>query len=327
MLEEVRAAAAGVRERIGKHVEQAGHCRTMIRRLTEQIGEECRTAAELREEIGVLLRKADEETGRVRADLESRYGIAVPFAEVLPEGDIGPQLARDLDDLGRFREGLLALDEGALPPAEGPAPAEPVETAEEAEYASVPAPEPVAQPEPVARPEVVAEAAGPEAEEVSRRLESLLETESVPEAGSFRVYRKAGRAVLDPNSILDEMARSLEDARSLHVRLAETKSAKEQYFVKRDILARQEALRRTVARVAEACAGGDCNVPAPAGDILGEASLKDLQERLSLGNWSDVHDLGSFEERLESLRTGLAALMANRPAYERAIIEQLDRAV
>jgi hypothetical protein len=39
MMADVNAATGNVRERIGKHVEQAGHCRIMVRRLADKIGE------------------------------------------------------------------------------------------------------------------------------------------------------------------------------------------------------------------------------------------------------------------------------------------------
>jgi len=308
ILEDVRTAAESVRERIGKHVEQAVHCQVMVRRMSEKIGEECQNAEDLRREIDELLLKADEEKARVRSDLENRYGLSVPFGETAATVGIGIDLEQALERLSRYRAGLIALD-GAEPQAEeAPAPPE-LEV-----YAEAPAPGPVSG------------GNGVDPEAVSRILELRLQTEEVPDVGAFRVYRNDGYSVLDAGSILEEMDRFIGEARSLHGQLASAKSAKEQYFFKRDILSRQDSLRKIIRRSVEICEGETCDLPLPTSDILSVQTLMDFQERLKIGNWSDSHDLKAFEDQVAILKTALSPRLADMGSYGKAILEQLHEA-
>jgi gas vesicle protein len=303
MLEDVRAATESVRERIGKHFEQAEHCRIMVRRMADKIGEECRTAEELGREIEGLLRKAGEETARVWSELESRYGLSVPLGEIVARDGLGADLEEALERLTRYRDGLIALDGDERPAAEAPAPPE--------AHAEVPAPV----------PGIGGNGVDPDA--VSRILELRLKTEEVPDAGAFRVYRNNGFAVLDAGSILEEMDRFIREAWALHEQLSETKSAKEQYFFKRDILIRQDSLRKIVRRAVEICGQETCDLPLATDDILSMRTLVDIQERLKIGNWSDSCDLKSFEEQIATLRSALSPRLADMGVYGKAILEQL----
>jgi regulator of replication initiation timing len=293
MLEEVRTSTEGVRERIGKHVEQAVHCRVMVRRMADKIGEECRNAEELGKEIVGLLRKADEETARVRSEFESRYGLSVPFGEMAALGGLGTDLEQALGRLSRYRDGLIALDEDERPVEEAPA----------------------------FGPGIGGNGVDPEA--VSRILTLHLKTETIPDVGAFRVYRNDGYAVLDAGSILEETNRFIGEARALHERLAEAKSAKEKYFFKRDILSRQDSLRKIVRRAVEICEQETCDLPLPTNDVLSVRTLMDIEERLNTGNWSDPCDLRSFEDEIATLRSALSPRLTDMESYGKAILEQL----
>jgi hypothetical protein len=303
MLEDVKAAKESVRERIGKRVEQAIHCRVMVRRMADKIGEECRNAEELRREIDDLLRKADEETARVRSELESRYGLSVPFGEIAALGGLGADLEQALDKLSRYRDGLIALDGDERTAEEAPASPEARADA------------------PVSGPGIEGNGVDPGA--VSRILELRLNTEAVSDVGAFRVYRNGEYAVLDAGSILEEIDRFIREAQALHERLAGAKSAKEQYFFKRDILSWQDSLRKIVRRAVEICEQETCDLPLPTNDILSVRTLMDIAERLNTGNWSDLNDLRSFEDQVATLRSALAPRLADIGSYGKAILEQL----
>lgn len=303
ILEDVKAARESVRERIGKHVEQALHCRAMIRLMADKIGEECRSAKELGLEIDDLLRKADEETARVRSELEGRYGLSVPVEQMAAFGGLGADLEHALERLARYRDGLLALDPDV--PAASEAQASPGPGADAR----------------VSSPGAEGNAADPEA--ISRILELRLKTEAIPDVGAFRVYRNDGYAVLDAGSLLEETDRFIREARALHERRAEAKSAKEQYFFKRDILSRQDALRKIFRRAVEICEQKTCDLPLSMSDVLDLGTLADIGERLDTGNWSDPEDLRSFEDQIATLRSILSPTLADIGSYGKAILEQL----
>lgn len=303
MLAEVAAATESVRERAGKHVEQAAHCRVMVRRLADKIGEECRNAEELGREMDDLLRKAGEETARVRSELESRYGLSVPVVDLAAHGGLGTDLEQALEKLYRYRDGLIALDGGGPLSQEVPASPE--------ANAGIPQPGPAAG------------GNGVDPEAVSRLLELRLKTEVVPDVGAFRVYRNEGFAVLDASSIFEETDRFIREARAMHEQLAEAKSAKEQYYLKRDILSRQDSLRKILRRAVEMCEQEPCDLPLPTHDVLSVQTLKDIQDRLNVGNWSDSDDLDAFEALIVTLRTALSPMLADIGTYGKTILGQL----
>jgi hypothetical protein len=278
----------------------------MVRRMADKIGEECRNAEELGKEIVGLLRKADEETARVRSEFERRYGLSVPFGEMAALGGIGTDLEQALERLSRYRDGLIALDEDERPVEE--APASPEACADAPGFGSG------------------IEGNGVDPEAVSRILTLHLKTETVPDVGAFRVYRNDGYAVLDAGSILEETDRFIGEARALHERLAEAKSAKEKYFFKRDILSRQDSLRKIVRRAVEICEQETCDLPLPTNDVLSVRTLMDIEERLNTGNWSDPNDLKSFEDEIATLRSALSPRLTDMESYGKAILEQLHKA-
>lgn len=294
MMADVDTATGGVRERIGKHLEQAGHCRIMVRRLADKIGEECRNAMDLGREIDDLVLKANEESARLRAELESRYGLSVPPVETSIRSGIGADLEDALEKLSLYREGLMALDPDERPADAAPAPA--------------------------------AGGNGIDTEAVSRILELRLTTETLPEVGAFRVYRNEGYAVIDGGSVLEEAARFIGEARVLQEQLSGTKSAKDQYYIKRDIVALQESLRKLVGKALEICEEETCGLPLSTADILDIPALLDIRDRLSTGNWSDPDDLGSFEGRIEALRAALVPRQADTGTFGKAVLEQLHAA-
>jgi hypothetical protein len=333
MLDEVAAAAADVRDRIRKHVDQARHCRIMIQRMADQIGEECRQAGELKQEVLGLYGKAAEESRRLEKELESRYGMTVPFPEVPGAGDINADLEQEIEGLNEFVERLGGGGEKNVGPREaatetgGEAPQEKcvLEGFHPPQGDSLGGP--VQEEKPVEQTAPAEEAAKTESgetedEEVSRILEARKMTEAFPGGGELRYYQSNSTIVLDGESLLDQMIRFIEEARILHSQLEGTKSATEQFFVKRDILNHQEYLRKIILRAIKLCEKDKCDLPLLTSDIMSMQTLRDILERLSMGNWSDPYDMRMFGEEIFLLKASLFARTAAQLSYRKSIIEQ-----
>lgn len=329
MLNEVAAAAADAREKIRKHVEQAEHCRTMIRRMADQIGQECRLAGGLRQEVLNLYAKADEETRRLQKELESRYGMTASFPEKPSAEEISREVDREIVELSEFAKGLGGPEVGK------PEAAEPLEAICGVDETPRRAEEPAAaesqveeKPREEAAPLPVpdkAETGETEEQEVARMLEARKMTEFFPGGGELRYYQNDAAIVLDGESLLDQMIRFIEDARTLHTHLEGTKSAKEQFFIKRDILNLQEYLRKIIVRAIKLCEKDTCDLPLQTSDIMNIQTVKDILERLSMGNWSDPYDMKSFGEEIFRLRASLFARTTDQLPYRKSILEQLKR--
>jgi hypothetical protein len=303
ILSEATAAAESVRGQIEKHIHQAVHCRLMIQRLAEKIGEECRNAGALEKDIEALFRKTIEETERVSEEFEKRYGLKMPIEGPPLHSGFSAGSTEILAKLSRYLDGLLSLSRDIFPADEADLPKETGE-------------------------EIKDSGAGPEtddvdSEAVSNNLALYLKTEAVGDAGTIRVYRKDDDAVLDPVSILEEADRLINESRSFHDRLAEAKSAKELYYFKRDILSRQDNMAKIIRRALEICRKENGDLPTPAKDILNVQTLDDLLGRLETANWSDPDDLKSFEDRIGFLQTALQPKLAEKKVFRAAVCRQI----
>ena len=322
MLEAVKSATEDIRGPIRKHIDQARHCRIMIRRMAAQIGEECRKAGELTGKIRELRRKADEETARLLATLADRYGTAIQIAESLETDNINADLEQELRRLNEYRERLSAED--GEPTGAGESAME-IGTGCEDDL-QVPensGPSETAVPLPATAPEGTSGGTDPDA--ISGMLEAYRRTESVPNGGEFHYYQKDAAIVLDGESLLAPTTRLIEAAKNLHARLAETKSSKGQFFLKREILDQQELLRKVVLRAVKLCEKEAGSLPHHTSDIINVQTLKDILEKLNMGNWSDPYGMKSFEDEISALKALLSARTSDRLVYQKSLLDQLNQ--
>jgi len=337
MLEAVKSATEDIRGPLRKHIDQARHCRIMIRRMAAQIGEECRKAGELTGKIRELSRKADEETARLLATLADRYGTTIQIADSLDTGNINADLEQELRRLNEYRERLSAEDgepigagESAMEIGTGceddlqvPENSGPSETAVMPETPQREEEPRGTVPPPAAAPEETSGGTDPDA--ISGMLEAYRRTESVFNGGEFHYYQKAAAIVLDGESLLAPMTCLIESAKNRHARLAETKSAKEQFFLKREILDQQELLRKVVLRAVKLCEKEAGSLPHHTSDIIDVQTLKDILEKLNMGNWSDPYGMKSFEDEISALKALLSARTSDRLVYQKSLLDQLNQ--
>ena len=335
ILEGVKSATEDIRGPLRKHIEQARHLRIQIRQMATQILEECRKAGELTRKIRELSRNADEETALLQARLADRYGTTAPIADSLERSGINADLEQEVSRLNEFVERLSAEigepasdgegvmeigigrgDDLQVPENLGPgATVVKSETPqkEEEHLGTVPPP---------AAPKDTAGVTDLDA--ISGALEAYRRTESVPNGGEFHYYQKAAAIVLDGESLLAPMTRLIESAKNRHARLAETRSAKEQFFLKREIIDQQELLRKVVLRAVKLCEKEKGFLPHHTSDIINVQTLKDILERLNMGNWSDSYEMKTFEDEISALKAVLSARTSDRLTYQKSILDQLN---
>ena len=337
MLEEVKSSIEESRGRIRKHFDQAQHCRIMIQRMATHIGEESRNAGELIRKTEELRRNTDEETVRLQAALAERYGIIAPIAESLGMGDVNADLEQELRQLDDYLGRLSAVTGESVGAGESMPEIEAEcgvglqvpENPGLPETAVSPGPSPreeepgVTVPPPAAAQEGTGERT--DLDEVSGILEAYRRTESVSNGGEFQYFQKDGAVVLDGESLLASMTRLIDEAKNLHTRLAETKPAKEQFFLKREILNQQEFLRKVVLKAVKLCGKETDSLPLYASDIINVQTLNKILDGLNMGNWSDPDYMKTFEDEISALKASLSARISARLVYQKSILDQLNR--
>ena len=117
---------------------------------------------------------------------------------------------------------------------------------------------------------------------------------------------------------------SLEEAKRLYLKLSQTESPKEQFFIKQEIINYQEMLRKFLLRYVKMCEKEGASLPQFTTEILNLEILKDILEKLSMENWSNPTDFNSFRTLVESLKDAYYAKITPPALYLRSLIEELE---
>ena len=84
-------------------------------------------------------------------------------------------------------------------------------------------------------------------------LESYRRTEPANGSGEIHYFQKDRIAIADPEKLLDAVDRTLEEGQRLSVKLGQTESPKDQFFIKQELINWQEGLRALFLRVVKMC--------------------------------------------------------------------------
>jgi hypothetical protein len=333
-----------------------------IESLAKSTVDEIRRVNEIQERLEALRTRTSERAAFLKTDLQERFGIVAEVMEEEPKPlslDLDEELEklRKIKDLlaiesaaaslGRLggepagRDELAVMDAAAnkagveIPPIQeliaGPAAAETAEPRAEsrptapagavAESAPESAPEPM--PEPL--PEPAPEAAGPMTEEEAIAcIESYRRTEPANGSGEIHYFQKDGIAVADPEKLLAAVDRTLEEGQRLSVKLGQTESPKDQFFIKQELINWQEGLRALFLRIIKMCEKSSWTMPAYTAGVLDPLVLHRLLERLSMENWSNLEEFGAFAASVADIRMAFQARIEPRLPYLLSLIREIE---
>lgn len=233
-----------------------------------------------------------------------------------------PEAAPTYPEINEVMERTLAQE--AEEEARVEAPETPEATIEEA---------PVEAPTPEAKEEAEAPAPAEEKEfdeekESFRRLFEVLEKYRRIEArngnGEVCFFQNGDKLILDGEHIVASVDESLEEAKRLYLKLSQTESPKEQFFIKQEIINHQELLRKYLLRYVKMSEKEGATLPRFTEEILSLNVLKDVLEKLSMENWSNPADFNAFRSMVETLKDAFYARITPPIAYLRALIDELE---
>jgi len=318
-----------------------------IENLAKSTVDEIKRVNEIQERLEGLRTKTSERAAFLKNDLKERFGIV---AEVMEE-ELKP-LGLDLDEeleklrkikdllaiesaaanLGRMggeaarREDLAVMDVAAgstgveIPELQdlisGPAAPDNLETpAEEA-------PPPV---EAAPDPEPFPEACEMDSEEdLVAFLENCRRTEPANGSGEIHYFQKDKAVIADPEKILTAVDRTLEEAQRLSLKLGQTESPKDQFFIKQELINWQEGLRALFLRVVKMCEKNFWSLPRYTQEILNSQILRRLLERLSMENWSNPEEFASFSATMSEIKMAFQAKVEPRFAYLLSLKREIE---
>lgn len=189
-------------------------------------------------------------------------------------------------------------------------------------------PEPVPlQPEPAAPPKIEDRPApknGLSFQAVFEMLEQFRKTESLDDSNEISYFQKSGRTILDGESILRSMGQISENAKKISGRLAQAESAKDQFFLKQELVNQQEILRKIVLRGVRMCENESAVLPAFTADAMNVPVLRTMLDHLTQGNWSNVDNLAAFDAQLAKLKETFYRMITPPAHYLRSILDELN---
>lgn len=330
MAAEVEAERNTILEEVRERIKRALQFQAEVENLSRQTAEEIRRISDLHQKLESLRQRIAERAGFLKKDLRERFGIITEVPDRDEAAAPGIDLDRELESLKRIKA-LLAGE----PPSGGE---EQRPLTEEGNPWDLRVPEirDLIQSSPSqedGETEQVCVEDGPGGKllrgmiggaSAAGALDALGRTDPVDGSGEIRYFQKGKKVVLDPEHLLAAVERSLEDSKKLSLKIGETESAKDRFFIKHKLINGQEGLRKLVFRAVRMCEERPSALPGATLDIINVPALKDLLERLSTENWANPDDLASFEKDVRAMRAAYLERAVPKERYVRSILEELE---
>ena len=316
-----------------------------IETLAKSTVDEIKRVNEIQDRLEVLRTKTSERAAFLKNDLRERFGIVAEVMEEEPK-PLGLDLDEELEKLRKVKE-LLAIESAAASLGRlggQPAAEEDIAVMDAAaNKAAADFPElrdliagssSPDRPEPAPQPAVEAAPPAPEpaprsAEDVSEDeaaavIESYRRTEPANGSGEIHYFQKDRTIVADPEKLLAAVDRTLEEGQRLSGKLGLTESPKDQFFIKQELINWQEGLRALFLRVVKMCEKSSWTLPRYTEEIINTQVLRGLLERLSMENWSNLEDFGSFSASVAEIRKAFQARIEPRRLYLLALKQEIE---
>ncbi len=159
-----------------------------------------------------------------------------------------------------------------------------------------------------------------DAEEV---LEGYKKMEPPEEGGEVCYYEHEEKQIVDSDCLVQSMSQHLEEGKNLYMKLAQTESPKDQFFVKQEIIQHQEALRSVVEIISRMLEKETCSLPEYTKDVINSKTIKEMLENLSMQNWSNQDDFTFFDEYAKKIKSDYETKVTSKVDYLKAIIQEL----
>ena len=322
-----------------------------IEKLTALTLEELKAVGELSSKLTELRRSTEVKVTELRTKLKEKYGIVTEGLEEKSSNEIVVDLEQELNKLKKIKE-LLETDPDGPKGSPGNNP-HPVAQAEPSAPPEEPDP-PQGQPE-FRMPEInqFIEDLGRQADEVKNpgsyqeharhknddkrtpldelnfqavfeALERYRKAEPMDNNGEITFFQNRDRMILDGESLIRAVTHMLEDAKKMYQKLEQVDAAKDQFFIKQELINSQEVLRKVILRSVKMCEKENCSLPMHTADILNVLVLKDILEKLNMDNWSNEEDFNAFESFATKLKDTFYKKITPPALYLKSIVDELE---
>lgn len=345
LLAEFEINKTELKKQIKEHIEKAIKFQTEIETITGQTLEELRKVSDLSQKLEELQQETGQKVSAVKKELEEKFGIVAEVPEGEEPDETELNLEHELAKLKKIKELLNSNGpvEKVVPEAQPeeiqPEEIQPEEVAEKVEEVlkvedekkeeveAAPVEPEGLQPaeEMEAKPEEKEEAPGEEASFQASfdKLEEFRKGSTNENDAEVSYFENKERIVLDGEYIVSTLNNCFEEAKKLYIRLSQTESPKDQFFIKQEIIKQQEALRKVMLRSIRMCEKDNCSLPEYTTEILNLDVLKSALEKVSMQNWSNQDDFAAFDNFAKELKDSFYTRITPPAAYLQSIMKEL----
>jgi hypothetical protein len=161
-------------------------------------------------------------------------------------------------------------------------------------------------------------------QDVFEKLESCRKGECNGNDGDVSYFEHSEKIVLDGECLISTLNNSFEETKKLFLKLSQTESPKDQFFIKQEIIRHQETLRKAMLKSIRMCEQENCSLPDYSLEILNTDVLKNVLEMVSMQNWSNQKDFTTFDNFMKSLKDSFYSRITPPVEYIQSIIDQLE---
>ncbi len=350
-LGEFETNKADIKKEIKDHLDKAIAIQKEIEEKTTLTLGELKTVSELSLKLEELSKDTHNKATVMKDDLHQKFGITAKVPDLKEDDEVKSHLDKELDRLNKIKELLGAGEnieittevEKIDPEFERETPQEaPVEEAKEEpqEESNDRSDESTIIPLD-AMGKVEEKAVEPEEENGDKKagmvglkaegkdlglldtLEKYRKSEGIEGEGEISYFENANNKTLDAEYIVAALTNSVDEAKKLYVRLSQTESPKEQFFVKQEIIRHQEAVRKLMLSCIRMCEKDADFLPQFTQDVLNTDVFKKVLEKVSMENWSNQEDFTSFDENAKELKDNFYGKITPPAEYLKSIIDEL----
>lgn len=154
-------------------------------------------------------------------------------------------------------------------------------------------------------------------------LDKYRKSEGTKNEDEVSFFENQDRLTLDGDYIIATMHNNVNEAKKLYIQLSQTKSPKEQFFIKQEIIRHQESIRKLMLNILRISEKDSFFLPYYTQDILNVEVFKIILEKVSMENWSNQEDFNSFDEYDSKLKDAFYERITPPTEYLNSIIKEL----
>jgi len=321
---------ANIKSQIKEHLDKAIQSLTEIETRTAQTLEELKKVSELNQKLEELRHAAEEKAAVLKKDIEEKFGIVAEGLDTKEHEEV--DLEQELAKLKKIKE-LLGSTETPKPGRRRTRERRKVE--EEIEESEVGKENELH----VEKPKMnEAREEGPLAEKESEEsnlkgetnfqeafetLERYQKSERAEDDGEVSYFQNKDKMILDGKSFVSNLNKDLDEAKKLFIKITQTESPKDQFFIKQEIVRYQKSLRKLILGSVRLCEKETCSFPKYTLDILNMDVLRDILEKVTMENWRNQDDFNSFDRFAKKIKNAYYERITPRATYLKSVIEEL----